>query len=396
MRSQLHTALAAAIVVTFLLVQPVRTETATGKDALEGLFAAETVNRNSFAPDFLAKISAEQVTQIIAGLKRDNGPLLGVDDADGGFVLRFGHARIPARISLDPNGRIAGLWFGLAQAEGDTDTFLTAIKALPGRSSLLITTDGQPVAAHEATTPLAVGSAAKLAVLLALKRAVAQKRLAWDTVVKLDPIWKSLPSGMLQEWPDGTPLTLATLAHLMMSISDNTATDALIRIVGRDAIAAISPRNTPFLTTRELFSLKTKENAPLRIEWRNGDPVHRQAILDRIDDTALPSADAISPAATAEVEWFMTAQELCDLLDATADLPSAGINAGPVDRKDWQSVAYKGGSEVGVLNLSSRLTDKAGRVSCVVATWNGDGPLDEGKLISLYRGIIARLAGRQN
>ena len=211
-------------------------------------------------------------------------------------------------------------------------------------------------------------------------------------MVNLDPSWKSLPSSQLRDWPDGTPLTVATLAHLMISISDNTATDALIRIVGRQAVEAISPRNTPFLTTRELFTLKTQENAPLRAEWQKSDVAHRRAILGRIADAPLPPPTSVSPVATQEVEWFVTAQELCGLLDVTADLPSVAISPGPVDRNGWQSVAYKGGSEVGVLNFSSRLTDKSGRVQCVVATWDSDGPLDENRLILPYQGLVHRLA----
>jgi hypothetical protein len=332
------------------------------------------------------------VTQIISGIKQSEGSLMGVDATEDGFMLRFERAEVPARITLDAEGRIIGLWFGPAQAQGDIGTLIATIKALPGHTSLLVTTDSKPIAAYEADTPLAVGSAAKLAVLLAVKRAIAQKRLTWDTVVKLDPSWKSLPSGQLQDWPDSTPVTLATLAHLMISISDNTATDALIRLVGREAVDAITPRNTPFLTTRELFTLKMQESVSLRREWQSGDATLRRTILHHIADAPLPLPNAISPAATHEIEWFMTAKELCGLLDATADLPSVGINAGPIDRDGWRNVAYKGGSEVGVLNLSSRLTDKNGRVYCVVATWNDDVPLDENKLISPYRGLLRRLA----
>jgi beta-lactamase class A len=325
-------------------------------------------------------------------MKRQHGSLIGIDAAGSSFMLRFKDAEVPARIVLDADGHIAGLWFGPSQAAGDIATQVAAIKALPGQTSLLVLIDGKPIVAHEAETPLAVGSAAKLAILLAVKRAIAPKRLAWDQVVQLDPRWKSLPSGQLQDWPEGTPLTIATLAHLMISISDNTATDALIRLVGRDAVEAISPRNTPFPTTRELFTLKTTQNASLRAQWQSGDTASRAAILARIADTPLPPPDAISPAATHEIEWFMTARELCGLLDATADLPSLGINTGPIDRKAWQSIAYKGGSEVGVLNLSSRFTGKDGRVHCVVATWNSDGPLDDNKLLAPYRGLIAQLA----
>ncbi|MFL9455456.1 serine hydrolase [Tolypothrix bouteillei VB521301_2] len=49
--------------------------------------------------------------------------------------------------------------------------------------------------------------------------------LAWKDVVQLQPSEKSLPSGMLHTWPDGSYLTVQTLASLMISLSDNTATD---------------------------------------------------------------------------------------------------------------------------------------------------------------------------
>jgi hypothetical protein len=92
----------------------------------------------------------------------------------------------------------------------------------------------------------------------------------------------------------------------------------------------------------------------------------------------------------------MTARELCDLLDATSGLPSLGIQPGPADRRHWKSVAYKGGSEVGVLNLSSRLVGEDGRVHCVVATWNGDDALQQDKLLNPYRGLVDRLAAESD
>lgn len=47
---------------------------------------------------------------------------------------------------------------------------------------------------------------------------------------------KSLPGGILQNWPKGAPLTLHTLAGLMISQSDNTAADTLLEILGRDVV----------------------------------------------------------------------------------------------------------------------------------------------------------------
>ncbi len=89
----------------------------------------------------------------------------------------------------------------------------------------------------------------------------------WSDVVPLEV--HSVPSGQMQDWPIGSPVTLHTLATMMISISDNTATDALIRVLGREAVAAemvasghAEPsRNIPMLTTVEFFALKSGDPA---------------------------------------------------------------------------------------------------------------------------------------
>src|SRR5262249_16388416 len=135
---------------------------------------------------------------------------------------------------------------------------IAALRALPGKVSVLVTTDGKTDAELEPDAELAVASAFKLAVLAALREEIDAKKLAWAQVVSLKPEHKSLPGpeGLLQKWPDGAPLTLHTLATLMISRSDNTAADVLINVVGHAPLERLSPGNAPFLTTREAFVLK--------------------------------------------------------------------------------------------------------------------------------------------
>ncbi len=94
----------------------------------------------------------------------------------------------------------------------------------------------------------AIGSAFKLYVLSTLSREIAARRRSWNDVVPLDQ--RSYPSGILQDWPQGTPMTLQTLATLMIAISDNTATDQLA------ATSHAAPElGQRFSTTREFFQL---------------------------------------------------------------------------------------------------------------------------------------------
>ncbi|BAZ40180.1 putative beta lactamase-related protein [Calothrix sp. NIES-4101] len=242
---------------------------------------------------------------------------------------------------------------------------------------------------------MAVGSAFKLAVLKALKLEIASGKRSWKDVVELRSQNKSLPSGILQTWADGSYLTLQTLAALMISISDNTATDTLINLVGKQKIESISPRNRPFLTTRELFVLKGKENRDLLKRYQTGNETQRRATLKELTKKPLPNVsdfEGVNPVAL-DVEWFFTASELCGLMEEVADLPLMSINPGVANSQDWQKVAFKGGSEPGVLNMTTWLQAKNGKNYCVVATWNNsNAPVEQSKFIGLYTGIIAQLA----
>ena len=199
--------------------------------------------------------------------------------------------------------------------------------------------------------------------------------------------WRTLPSSTLIDWPAGTPVTIATLRNLMISQSDNMATDALIDLVGRQAVEAITPRNTPFPTTAELFKLQA--DASERGLWDAADADGRRGVLARLDPRPLPDVSDL-PGKPTSAEWFMTARELCTLLDRVAESPAFAVNPGLATAADWQSVAYKGGSDSGVVNLSTRVVADDGTTHCVIVTWNGPGATLEG-LAAPYRGILQQL-----
>lgn len=361
-------------------------------DILRRLFTEAPARSEWFAPGFLAQVPADAVATILAGLKRQFGELRDIAPARQGFVVRLARADVPAQISLDAEDHIAGLLFQDAVPTGGAlEGYVEALAGLPGRTAVLVTTDGVVRAAHNADTPLAVGSAFKLAILHATALACDAGRLRWDQVVALDPAWRSLPTGILQDWPAGTPVTVGTLAALMISISDNTAADALLRMAGREAVEAVSPRNAPFLSTREAFILKGRTAGKLRRRWAEADAGRRREVLRTIIGLPLPDAD-LAQQPTLEVEWVFTAHELCALLDATAHLPALGINPGPAAGGGWKSVAYKGGSETGVLNTSVLAVSPSGKRHCIVATWNNDAAIEDGRLLAPFGGLLGTLA----
>ncbi len=64
------------------------------------------------------------------------------------------------------------------------------------------------------------------------------------------------------------------------------------------------------------------------------------------------------------------------------------INPVPVNPKNRERVAYKGGSEPGVWNLSHYLWTENGTEYFVSAPWNNEEPLEEAGFMGLYQRLI--------
>ncbi|MGN6359039.1 MAG: serine hydrolase [Thermomicrobiales bacterium] len=109
----------------------------------------------------------------------------------------------------------------------------------PGRWSAIVTRGaGEALWAHDADIQQLSASTIKIAVLIAVFRAIDEGRLRLDETRVLQESDKVGGSGVLRELHAGLPLTLHDLAHLMIAISDNTASNMLIDAAGLDAVNA--------------------------------------------------------------------------------------------------------------------------------------------------------------
>lgn len=365
----------------------------TPQQALERIFTTPKIQADWFATNFLQQVSVTQIEAVIQQITQDLGEYQSVAETADGFEVRFSQGTVLAQIRLDGNGRIVGFFLKPASAPISLEEAAATLENTPYPASLLVLKNGVEQASVSAGEPLAVGSAFKLAVLAALQNQIQAGALTWDTVVELQSEWKSLPSGMLQDWPTTSAVTIETLAILMISISDNTATDALISLIGRENIEALTPRNQPFLTTREFFTLKNPVNASWLERYRSGDLTQQRQVLRAVPELPLPNASIFAGAPLSlEIEWFFTSRELCQLMGQVAPLSAMHVNPGVANPADWQDIAFKGGSEPGVLNLTTLLKDDAGNTYCVTTTWNNsDQALDETALSQLHQGIISGL-----
>ena len=218
-----------------------------------------------------------------------------------------------------------------------------------------------------------MGSSFKLYVLKAVYEAVERGELDFDTVVQLEEKDRSLPSGILQDWPAGIPVTVKTLTNLMISISDNTATDNLIGLVGREKVEGLAnERNIPFLKTTELFKLKYTAESGLQDKYLNGTLEEKRAVLPTLVDLKVSASNIVTtPLLIDELEWFFSTRELCGIIYELREADELRINPGLARPDDWYLIAFKGGSEPGVLQYTHLLQKEAeGDYYAVSATIN--------------------------
>lgn len=217
-------------------------------------------------------------------------------------------------------------------------------------------------------TPRPLGSAFKLYVLGALAKKVADRHARWDQRLAIRDAWKSYPSGTLQDRPAGTRLTLRDFADRMISVSDNTAADHLLHFVGRAAVERqlrlfdnTHPQlDTPFLTTREVFTMKGIDYPRLANRYLDA-PAHRLRTLHLVDQVPRSGLTAwTEPRDVSSLEWFASPTDMCHayagLLRQSRD-PRLGevghalsLAEGSLllNSADYPMTWYKGGSEPGV------------------------------------------------
>lgn len=379
-----------------------------------------------FASDFLSEVPAKQLTQIFRGGFNQLGrctqaKIIKAQDANSGnFSLIFEKGfSVPAEMSVNagaPN-LVTGL---LLQDPVSTTTTLNDIvnelKALPGQTSFVVVRLNDDsinsVIAYNADSELAIGSAFKLYVLSELARELNSNERKLSDVTRLDDRFISLPSGTLQTWPIGSPVTLQTLAAFMISVSDNTAADHLLNLLGRERVEQMLTEtghakpavDIPFLSTVELFKLKGEPTHKIANDFLALDTAGRRKYLDTQiasmkREDAKPYADG-KPSYIDRIEWFASATDLCRVMNwlrqqtestkAAAPLRDVmAINAGQgmnVSRERWTYIGFKGGSEPGVLNLTYLLRSTNGQWYAMSMSWNNpQATVDTSKMIPLVQ-----------
>ncbi|CAN5529996.1 serine hydrolase [soil metagenome] len=377
-----------------------------------------------FTASFKAQVSDAQLSAGLQQLSAICGPCTEVTitkrtsnlAASANARMKNGYV-IPMTIAIEeaPPHRISSLFFRNPIREASSiDSLVAELKMLPGKTSLYIEKlgTGKPIIEHNGELMLPIGSTFKLYILGELARRLGNDSTTWATVTTLNPSLKSFPSGRLQDWPDGAPLTLHTLASLMISQSDNTATDHLLSFLGREQVERMQlamghsrPQlNKPFMSTREMFLLKfTDAGARARRYYALSEEQRRAMLRKELRSISQDDVSFVAtPICADSVEWFASTHDLTKAMDwirnaanSTAGKPLLGIlaiNHGiEIDEKQWVYAGFKGGSETGVINMTYLLKDVKGDWYSVSASWcNPAAPVDETKFATLI-GTLLRM-----
>lgn len=398
-------------------------ELKTRIDALPAIINGTGDFEAYFAPAFKAQVPKTQFDQLGQQLKTQFGAAVKVEKViatsahaatvELGFEKGVGSVNIV--IDPAPPHRVTGLLITRVEPRDDTIAKIEAeIRALPGTAAFGVYALGDgvtPVNEMAGTQRLPIGSAFKLWVLAEAARQVNTGTRKWSEVVTLGS--SSMPSGITQRWPAGAPVTLHTLATLMISISDNTATDTLLTALGRDKVDAVvaetgvaDPAATlPLLTTMELFQLKAPANADLAAKWKAAGPDARRNLL--ADDRARLAATKIDPGMfggkplAPDIEWFASPRDEASVLNwlrtkgGETALAILAVNPGTPSGALFDYVGFKGGSETGVIFTSWLVKTKKGNWYAITGGWTRtDAAVDERGFANLMNRLLAQVAAR--
>lgn len=374
-----------------------------------------------FAQSFLNAVPPAEFTKLSQSFIASYGKPLRIADVKktgpnmATVQVAYEKAVATMDIYVDPNApsKVTGLLAKGFALNGDSIAKIEAdFAALPGEAGYIVqelSNDGATkiLAARNADHQFAIGSTFKLYILAELASEVEAGTRKWTDVAPL--AHRSFSSAATNRWPKDSPATLHSLATWMISVSDNSAADTLLYLLGREKVeeklALIGhgdpDKTLPFLSTVEAFALKSAANGELRDRFLKADEAKQRELLsseaaklayDKID----PSTFTAGPAYIDTLEWFASPQDLVRLLNNIRrtgnhdafDIMAVNPGTSTSSSGKWKYLGYKGGSEPGVISMSYLAQSPSGKWFAISGSWNDrDKPVEDAK----FAGLMTRL-----
>ena len=295
----------------------------------------------------------------------------------------------------------------------------------------IVEQDCTTIHAIDAEQSLAVGSSFKLYILAELAHQIATQNipvenasrggeayLSWDTLLAIQPEYKSIPGGALLFVPDNTQYTVRYYAEQMIQRSDNTATDHLLYLLGRENVEQRMQLtghhdpalNIPLLATREFAALKFLYSDAELAAYLAKSTANKRLVLDNeqrgyqeLESYFVQNGEQSAPLHINTIEWFANRFDMCHVLMSLYSTAKAE-NMRPVteimsledkldiDREQWVYVGFKGGSEFGVLAGNWLLQRNDGRLFVISFALNNEpGAIETQSVIPVLKSAVELL-----
>lgn len=258
----------------------------------------------------------------------------------------------------------------------------------------------QPVFERRSDTPRGIASVFKIFVMGAVAQAIEDGVVTPEEIIPLTTENQVL-GGVINNEPVGTEFDVRDMSTLMLGISDNTATEHLFKLVGRDRNEAIidqfgfDDRDAilPFLSMNEAFHLYFTVAEADALNYIVDSEAGQRSYVEDVLNPLGPVVNFVRANVSVLVRglWQSTPNDVCaalagmrefpdnseafNVLDTALGAETVGVNV----RGDWERVWFKGGSLADNLGLRVLTyawmfeTDSRGAFAVIVFTNNDSG-----------------------
>jgi hypothetical protein len=369
-------------------------------DLIDLFSGDEVAVEEVFAPSFFERTAREQLLMAANEVaQRSDGlefvRVLRVRDDALGVELRekSGRATWTLGFELTEQGQVTGLQLEpqRPRPEGarvfDTfDEFAAAIATLPGETGAAVYRwrDGAMTreAGHDADERLNVAQLSSQWLINALIERVGENGLTWDTELTIETRDKSLPPSQYLDAEAGSPVKAINVLRGIALGNDAVLSDTLLRALGREdveahvrrTIGALDDRSVPFLSVRELLTLKLFAPDDLRERYVEADTrAQRELLADEVaaidvlgQDGEAAVRDWQAGIAIDTVGWFFSVNEMARAMayvreaafpgaDGEASEPVRGamtLARDVLDPNVWPNTLVRYGGEQGVFSTA--------------------------------------------
>ena len=258
------------------------------------------------------------------------------------------------------NNKLVSIWFDSPKIKNKEVGSLLKQLSLNNNISSYYFIDENKIYKKNEEVRLFVASSNKLNILKEFKKCIRLKRCSKNDIIKLTKGAKTSPSGILQNWPNESQILVSTVVNLMISASDNTATDLLILYLRERNMKSFKTMQQKFIS---LYSPQAKSFGP-----------------EDYKDVNLSAYPATGGS-------LGTTKNLCSTILKLKGEKSLSINQDGL-RGKFKEVLFKGGSRFGVFQKTYAWKLNNEFWKCLSVTINNPAGINKDEVSKVIRGII--------